>query len=140
MWLKEETLRCGWGEATWLFWNEAGRPMDKGKVEQVFHRIRKRAKLPHFRPYDLRHTFASLLLAARAPITYVSAQLGHANPTTTLRYYARWIPTKGLRWVDVLDGAGAAPPAALTERAQRLSEAGSGHSRNQNQEPNGLST
>ena len=40
--------------------------MDKGKVEQVFHRIRKRAKLPHFRPYDLRHTFASLLLAAHA--------------------------------------------------------------------------
>ena len=47
---------------------------------------------------------ASLLLAAGAPITYVSAQLGHANPTTTLRYYAKWIPSQGRRWVEVLDG------------------------------------
>ena len=64
---------------------------DIKKVESVFHRIRKRARLPHFRLYDLRHTYASRLLAARAPIIYVSAQLGQANPTTTLRYYAKWM-------------------------------------------------
>lgn len=29
-----------------------------------------KAKLPAFRLYGLRHTFASLLLAASAPITY----------------------------------------------------------------------
>ena len=50
-------------------------------------------------------TFASLLLAAGAPITYVSAQLGHATPTTTLPFYAKWIPSKGRRWVEVLDRA-----------------------------------
>ncbi len=44
-----------------------------------------KAKLPAFRLNDLRHTFASLLLAASAPITYVSAQFGHVNPSTTLR-------------------------------------------------------
>jgi hypothetical protein len=33
----------------------------------------------------------------------VSGQLGHANPATTLRYYAKWIPSKGRRWVDLLD-------------------------------------
>src|SRR5207245_3503595 len=48
----------------------------------------------------------------RAPITYVSAQLGHANPATTLRYSARRIPSRGQRWVDVLDPEGAAPPFA----------------------------
>jgi integrase len=53
--------------------------------------------------YDLRHTFASLLLASSAPITYVAAQLGHTKPTITLRYYAKWIPKEGLRYVDVLD-------------------------------------
>ena len=36
---------------------------------------------------------------------YVSQQLGHTNPTTTLRYYARWIPTGDRRYVDVLDTA-----------------------------------
>jgi hypothetical protein len=33
-----------------------------------------------------------------------SLELDHANPTT-LRFYARWIPSKGRRWVEVLDGA-----------------------------------
>jgi integrase len=106
VWLKTEALRRGRGEPEWLFPNEAGHPFDFKKVESVFHRIRKRAGLPHFRLYDLRHTYASLLLAAGAPITYVSAQLGHANPTTTLRYYARWIPSQGQRWVALLDRSG----------------------------------
>jgi hypothetical protein len=41
--------------------------------------------------------------SAGAPITYVSAQLAHANPSTTLRFYARWMPTMGESWVDLLD-------------------------------------
>ncbi len=40
----------------------------------------------------LRHSFASLRLAEGAPLTYVSQQLGHSSPDTTLRHYARWIP------------------------------------------------
>jgi len=87
----------------WTFPNDDGHPMDESRVRKVFKQALKRAQLPEFRLYDLRHTYASLLLAAGAPITYVSAQLGHANPTTTLRYYARWIPSRGRRWVDLLD-------------------------------------
>ena len=34
------------------------------------------------------------------------------NPSTTLRYYARWIPTKGRRWVDLLDRVTGAVAAA----------------------------
>jgi Phage integrase family len=105
LWLKEEALRRGWGEPTWLFPNDANRPYDKWKAGVAFRRTLKRAGLPHFRLYDLRHTYASLLLAAGAPITYVSAQLGHVNPTTTLRHYAKWIPSQGRRWVEVLDRA-----------------------------------
>ena len=47
------------------------------------------AKLPGFVPYDLRHTFASLLLSSNAPLLYVSRQLGHAKATTTLDHYAK---------------------------------------------------
>ena len=103
VWLKAETLRRGWGEAAWLFPNEEGNPLDESRVRKTFKRALGHAKLPGFRVYDLRHTYASLLLAAGAPITYVSAQLGHANPSTTLRYYAKWIPSKGRRWADLLD-------------------------------------
>ncbi len=68
---------------SWVFCTEAGTPPDESRVRKTFARTLKRAKLPAFRVYDLRHTFASLLLAKGEPITYVSAQLGHADATTT---------------------------------------------------------
>ena len=70
------------------------------------------AKLASFRVYDLRHTFTSLLLAQGAPITYVAAQLGHSRPTTTLQFYAHWIPGGRERFVDGITG----PQARRTER------------------------
>ena len=42
--------------------------MRKNFAEALDH-----AKLEGFRVYDLLHTFASLLLAQKAPITYVAA-------------------------------------------------------------------
>jgi len=41
--------------------------------------------------HDLRHSFASLLLAWGEPILYVSEQLGHASAAFTLATYARLI-------------------------------------------------
>ena len=38
--------------------------------------------------HDLRHTFASLLIAQGANIVFVSRQMGHANPSITLAIYA----------------------------------------------------
>jgi integrase len=100
-WLKEEALRLGQGEPKWIFQNREGNPLEDRKIGQAFHRALRKAKLPAFRIYDLRHTYASLLLAAGVPLTYVSAQLGHAKPTTTLQHYARWIPGGGERFVDL---------------------------------------
>ena len=54
-------------------------------------------------PYDLRHTFASILLSDGVPLLYVSKQLGHSKPDTTLKYYARWIPDAGANFVNQLD-------------------------------------
>ena len=102
-WLRTEALRVGTGEPEWLFPRADGTLMNKDYAAGVFRRILKRAGLPHYRVYGLRHTFASLLLAESAPITYVSAQLGHSSPATTMRFYARWIPSQGKRWVDALD-------------------------------------
>ncbi len=120
VWLKAETLKRGWGEPEWLFPNEEGKPLDESRTRKVFRRGLRRAKLPSFRLYDLRHTYASLLLAANAPITYVSEQLGHANPSTTLRFYAKWIPNKGRRWVDVLDRLTGAVGAVVEAFGSRI--------------------
>ena len=102
--LAQETLAQGWGEAAWLFPSATNTPLDESNLTEVFHRILKAATLPHFRVYDLRHTFASLLLSAGAPLLYVSQQLGHRKPTTTLRYYRKWIPSGDQRWVELLAG------------------------------------
>jgi integrase len=101
--LKAESLAAGRGEPDWLFAKADGTLMDKDHAAAVFRKMLRLAKLPDYRVYDCRHTYASLLLASGAPITYVSQQLGHSSPATTLRFYARWIPSKGRRWADVLD-------------------------------------
>ena len=46
----------------------------------------------HLRFHDLRHTHASLLLAAGYPATAVAQRLGHASVTTTLNIYAHALP------------------------------------------------
>ena len=86
-----------------MFSKADGALMNKDHAAVVFRRLLKRAGLPHYRVYDLRHTFANLLLGESAPITYVSAQLGLLSPAATMRFYARWSPSQGsprsTRWI-----------------------------------------
>lgn len=49
-------------------------------------------QLPAIRLHDLRHTHATLLLAAGIPVKVVSERLGHANATITLGVYAHVMP------------------------------------------------
>jgi integrase len=49
----------------------------------------KAAKLPHFTPHSLRHTFASLLLTAGTDVYNVSRMLGHASIQETVDTYGR---------------------------------------------------
>jgi integrase len=68
------------------------KPVRIKPVARVFLRVLRAAHLPHFRLYDLRHTYASHLIAAGGQIDYVAKQLGHSKLTTTLLYYAHWFP------------------------------------------------
>jgi integrase len=70
------------------------------------------AGLPHARPYDLRHSFASLLLHEGRSVIYVARQLGH-NARYTLGTYGHVI--------DELDGQ----PRVSAEDAIRAARAGS---------------
>ena len=62
-----------------------------------------RARLAYRRPHVLRHTFASLLIQAGEPPTYVARQLGHHSPAFTLRVYGHFVPQGERRAVDALD-------------------------------------
>ena len=71
---------------------------------KAFNQILDKAELHRRGPHQMRHTFASLLLQAGEPITYVSSQMGHKDSAITLRVYADWLPDSTSRkGVDRLD-------------------------------------
>jgi len=73
----------------WVFRTAEGTPIHYTNfLRRVWHRVQDIAKVRRRTPHDLRHTWASHMLAAGADLAYVSAQLGHANPSITLRIYS----------------------------------------------------
>jgi len=55
-------------------------------------RVLRRSKLKRIRFHDLRHTYASLLIAQGAHPKYIQVQLGHASIQTTLDRYGHLMP------------------------------------------------
>src|SRR5262249_3230053 len=103
--LEAEALLREKTPSAFVFPSRTGKPLDVKKLAREFQILLRRAGLPRFRLYDLRHTFATHLLALGAPLTYVAAQLGHAKPTTTLAYYAHWLPRGDKACIDRLTEA-----------------------------------
>ena len=67
--------------------------MHRNLLRDHFRPIVKRAGLPDsIRLYDLRHSCASLLLAAGEHPKVVSERLGHASITLTLDAYSHVLP------------------------------------------------
>lgn len=66
--------------------------------------VREAAGLPpSVRFHDLRHTAASLALAAGVPVTTVSEMLGHASTAITLSVYAHAVPGSQQAAADAMD-------------------------------------
>lgn len=87
--LKKWKLVCGQNSMDLVFFNEAGNPMDSvNMMRRHFFPALKKAELPRIVFHDLRHTYASLLIAQGENIKYIQNQLGHATPTMTLDVYA----------------------------------------------------
>ncbi len=62
---------------------------------QLFTRTVAGSDLPRIRFHDLRHTHASLLVAAGVPIKVVSERLGHAHPGFTMHTDQHLLPGMG---------------------------------------------
>ena len=52
----------------------------------------KIAKIRYRRPYQTRHTYASMMLTAGESPIWLAAQMGHSDTTMIFRNYGRWIP------------------------------------------------
>ena len=74
-----------------VFTDSLGRGLDYRDVGEGFRAAVKAAGLTgpgRLSLHSLRHTFASLLIAKGLDVVFVSRQLGHASPATTLGVYA----------------------------------------------------
>jgi integrase len=99
-----EWLKHGLPRPESVFPSAAGTPLDESNVRKAFNQILDKADLHRRGPHQMRHSFASLLLQAGEPITYVSRQLGHKDSAITLKVYAHWLPdTTARKGVDQLD-------------------------------------
>jgi len=52
----------------------------------------KKAQVRYRRPYQTRHTYASMMLSAGESPMWVAQQMGHSDWTMIARVYGRWIP------------------------------------------------
>ncbi|MDQ6726463.1 MAG: site-specific integrase [Actinomycetota bacterium] len=95
------------GSDDWMFCNIKGRSLNPESISQLFTRAVARGKLPRIRYHDLRHTHASLLVAAGVPIKVVTERLGHAHPGFTMNTYQHVLPGMGAlaatQFADLLD-------------------------------------
>ena len=88
-----------------VFASETGQPLnERNLVNRHFKPILRAAGLPEtLRLYDLRHTCATLLLAAGENPKVVSERLGHASVTLTLDTYSHVLPDMQQAAADKLE-------------------------------------
>jgi integrase len=97
--------------------NELGRPAGPWAIERAVREARGKIKgLPAgFRFHDLRHYFASLLIASGLDVKVVQARLRHASAKTTLDTY-------GHLWPDRDESSRAAIAAVYEARGESPAE------------------
>ncbi|GAB2732965.1 site-specific integrase [Salinifilum aidingensis] len=93
--LKEylEEHHSGSSPGEWLFRGEEGNPPHQNTVGYWWRKTRKAAGLDEVRLHDLRHFYASGLIAAGCDVVTVQRALGHSNATITLNTYAHLWPS-----------------------------------------------
>ena len=91
-----------------VFCRADGSRLDPDVVSLAFERLVRKSRLPRIRFHDLRHTHATLGLAAHVHPKVMSERLGHSSITITLDLYSHAIPALGADAADriaaVVDG------------------------------------
>ncbi len=89
-----------------VFRSEAGTPIGQHAFRRTFRRACARAGLsPAPRVHDLRHTAASLAIAAGAHPKLIQDMLGHSSVTTTMNVYGHLFDSLHEEVADRLDDA-----------------------------------
>ncbi len=102
-----------------VFARADGRPLHPEYVSRTFARLTRQAGLRPLRLHDLRHTNASLALAAGVPTRVVSDRLGHSAMAVTTDIYQHVIPdldeAAAAKMADLVFGGDVIPTTASGE-------------------------
>ncbi len=77
----------------YVFANKAGNPLSVHNVtKRIWYPLLRRLGLPPRRPYQTRHTAATLWLAAGENPEWIARQMGHSTTEMLFRIYSRYVP------------------------------------------------
>lgn len=106
----------------YVFCNRAGQPLDAHNVTQrVWYPLLRHLGLARRRPYQTRHTAATLWLAAGENPEWIARQMGHTTTEMLFRIYSRYVPNltrrdgSAMERLLVAHGLGAPVAAAAGE-------------------------
>jgi integrase len=108
-----------WADEGWLF--GLGELLNRNSAGHLWRQTRERVGLAAFTLHDLRHFYASGLIAAGCDVVTVQHALGHSSPTITLNTYSHlwpkaedrtraaaaslWVPADSVRTVGTSEEA-----------------------------------
>jgi integrase len=93
-----------WKESGLVFTTGLGTPLDPRNVAKQFETACVKAKIGKWHPHELRHSAATLMLAAGIPLQVVSAVLGHASIRITSDVYGHVLEPQRQDAADALAG------------------------------------
>ena len=79
----------------YVFCNQQGLPLDnKNFSDRVWYPLLRHLDLTKRRPYQMRHTAATLWLASGEAPEWIARQLGHTSTEMLFRVYSRYVPNR----------------------------------------------
>jgi integrase len=101
---KREAFGPGYDPGDWVWAWEDGRPWRPDWVTHEWRDTVVASGLPDIRFHDLRHTWATLALAAGIPAKVVADRLGHSSVKITLDTYTHHVPELDRRAAEQVAG------------------------------------
>jgi integrase len=88
----------------YVFCNREGKPLDnKNFSDRVWYPLLRHLGLKQRRPYQMRHTAATLWLASGEAPEWIARQLGHSSTEMLFRVYSRYVPNLTRRDGSAID-------------------------------------
>src|SRR5262249_52661607 len=105
---QEQRLALGMGKAPTdspVFATIDSKPQSPGAISKAWERAMDDIGMPEITLHSLRHTHASMLIAAGMDILTISRRMGHANPAITLGVYGHLIHGTDDRAAQIMEAA-----------------------------------